>query len=173
MLTFQRVDPDCETEIDALLRWENDPVLSETLRPNFDGVPLIPITRDEVIKAYRQPDRICFLFREQQDEKWLGYVQVQLSHPVMMGEREHGGWLAICVGEHSARGKGYGKKAMQYIEDYAKSIGLTRLELGVFDFNTAARALYKSCGYREFAVEPDFAWHNGIKFSDIRMEKQI
>lgn len=178
MLYFKRVDPKCAEDIESLLRWDNDKVLSETLRPNFYNEPLPAVTCDEVYAAQTDASRVCFLFGETEKEnvrpdKWLGYVQIQFSHPVMMGERAHAGWLAICIGEPEGRRKGYGRIAMEFIEDFARSYGLDRLELGVFEFNAPARKLYESCGYKEIGRNAGFAWHNGRKFSDIRMEKRI
>jgi hypothetical protein len=51
------------------------------------------------------------------------------------------------------------------------SIG--RLELGVFEFNHAARRLYEKLGYKEIGREYDFTYYDGRMWPDIRMEKEL
>lgn len=45
------------------------------------------------------------------------------------------------------RRKGYGRQAMQELEEIARKMGLRQLELHVFAFNEGARILYESLGY--------------------------
>lgn len=45
------------------------------------------------------------------------------------------------------RGRGYAKAALDLIEKFAVSHGLSSLALHVFSFNTGAQALYRSIGY--------------------------
>ena len=45
------------------------------------------------------------------------------------------------------RRKGYGRQAMQQLEEIAREMGLRQLELHVFAFNDGARTLYDSLGY--------------------------
>lgn len=47
------------------------------------------------------------------------------------------------------QGQGYGKKAMNEIENVAKDLGMVKIELHVFAHNQAARSLYKKLGYEE------------------------
>jgi GNAT superfamily N-acetyltransferase len=50
--------------------------------------------------------------------------------------------------EQKFRGKGYGKKLINAIEDEARRFGATRSYLDTMSFQ--APAFYRSCGYREF-----------------------
>lgn len=47
----------------------------------------------------------------------------------------------------SARGKGYGKKAMGLLETEVKKLGLRHIGLHVFGHNLVARSLYEKAGY--------------------------
>ena len=49
--------------------------------------------------------------------------------------------------DESHRRKGYGRQAMQQLEEIAREMGLRQLELHVFAFNDGARTLYDSLGY--------------------------
>ena len=46
------------------------------------------------------------------------------------------------------RGKGYGRKAMEAVEEVVRGMGIARISLNVFGHNHAARALYEKIGYQ-------------------------
>ena len=50
--------------------------------------------------------------------------------------------------EPAHRRKGYGRQAMRALEERVAPLGITRINLNVFGYNDAARALYEECGYR-------------------------
>ena len=50
------------------------------------------------------------------------------------------------------RGKGYGRATLAALEDKMRAIGVTRIALNVFGFNTVARHLYQNVGYQEVAI---------------------
>jgi ribosomal protein S18 acetylase RimI-like enzyme len=50
------------------------------------------------------------------------------------------------------RGQGLGREAMRLLEERARELGATSLELNVFGGNAVARGLYRSLGFDEQAV---------------------
>jgi ribosomal protein S18 acetylase RimI-like enzyme len=50
------------------------------------------------------------------------------------------------------RGEGWGREVMLRAEDWARGEGISRIGLNVFGYNTVARRLYESLGYRETAI---------------------
>ena len=50
------------------------------------------------------------------------------------------------------RRRGYATQALAALDDHARPRSVKKLELHVFGFNTAARELYKKCGYAETNV---------------------
>lgn len=55
----------------------------------------------------------------------------------------------ILVGDTSFRNKGYGKQIINALIKIAfNELKLHRLDLGVYDFNTAAIKCYKNCGFK-------------------------
>ena len=64
------------------------------------------------------------------------------------------GWAFIYDFEiyESFRRRGYATQALSALEEHARSRTIKNLELHVFGFNTAARELYKKCGYAETNV---------------------
>lgn len=58
----------------------------------------------------------------------------------------------LMIGEAEAQGKGFAKKASRLILDYAfKELGLTQVELEVFEDNKPAIAVYLACGFQEIS----------------------
>ena len=82
-------------------------------------------------------------------------------------------WIGITIGEESARGKGLGPLAMQYLEEEIRSAGCKRIELGVFEFNEPAKKLYQKMGYAEIGRIPNFTFWQNKMWTDIRMEKYL
>jgi GNAT superfamily N-acetyltransferase len=54
--------------------------------------------------------------------------------------------------DETVRGRGFGRQAMQLLEQEVRSRGLSTIALNVFGGNSVARALYASLGYRESYV---------------------
>ena len=52
------------------------------------------------------------------------------------------------VVDETFRHQGVGQALMERVHQWAQDIGLTEVELGVWEFNTAARSLYEKMGYR-------------------------
>ncbi|WP_088006432.1 GNAT family N-acetyltransferase [Indiicoccus explosivorum] len=50
------------------------------------------------------------------------------------------------------QGKGYGKRAMQLIEETGRELGMEKIGLHVFGHNKTARALYEKLGYETMNV---------------------
>ncbi len=58
-------------------------------------------------------------------------------------------WVGIGIGERDYWGKGYGTEAMQIISRYAfEELGLYRLNLNVFSYNTRAIRVYEKAGFK-------------------------
>jgi RimJ/RimL family protein N-acetyltransferase len=79
--------------------------------------------------------------------------------------------LFIVIGEDEYRGKGYGKKAMEWILDFGfHELGLHKINLGVFEENESAIHLYKKLGFKTEGVMKDEiyfddAFHNFLSMA--------
>jgi RimJ/RimL family protein N-acetyltransferase len=103
----------------------------------------------------------------------IGEMDYQVD-PGHLFRKERGtAWIGIIIGEDAGRGRGIGSLAMQYLEEQIRALGLKRIELGVFEFNTNAIKLYQKLGYQEFARIADFTYWEGRMWQDIRMEKYL
>lgn len=61
--------------------------------------------------------------------------------------------LSLIHVEKEQRGKGYGKKLMDFVIEEAKEKGLELVALGVYKTNEVAIALYEKCGFTIFDEE--------------------
>ena len=107
------------------------------------------------------------------DDDLVGELSFQIDPAHLYKKDTSTAWLGILIGEESARGKGVGVQAMQYLEEQIQTQGLNRIELGVFEFNTRALQLYRNLGYQEIARIDDFTYWDGKMWQDIRMEKYL
>ena len=76
---------------------------------------------------------------------------------------------SICV-DPAWRGHGLARKLLDAAEERAKARGATRMRLEVNVNNTAALMLYRSVGYRDFSLVPEYYED---KADAIRMEKEM
>jgi RimJ/RimL family protein N-acetyltransferase len=79
-------------------------------------------------------------------------------------------WVGIGIGERDYWGKGYGTDAMQIIARYAfEELGLHRLTLNVFAYNTRAIRAYEKVGYKMEGRIPEALYREGKRWDMIFM----
>ncbi|PFA67115.1 GNAT family N-acetyltransferase [Bacillus sp. AFS015802] len=171
VLFTKLVEPENEI-ITALNRWDNNPDLVPLIRPNKDQDELEKrwyMTMDDLNTRLDSHDMFLIYL----DNKLVGEMNYMVDPGHLYKKVKGTAWVGITIGEPEGRGKGIGFKAVRYLENEIKKQGLTRIELGVFEFNRQAHKLYQQMGYQEVARIPDFTYWNGKMWSDIRMEKII
>jgi ribosomal protein S18 acetylase RimI-like enzyme len=62
-------------------------------------------------------------------------------------------WLNEVEIDEPFRGRGYGRRALDLLEEEVRRRGIPEIVLNVWGGNDVARALYRSEGYFERAVE--------------------
>jgi RimJ/RimL family protein N-acetyltransferase len=156
----------------AFTRWENDPLLIPLSRPNQSQQDLEKrdvVTLDDL--ARRVAHQRIFLIYE--GERLLGEMSYQVDPGHLLKKAPGTAWIGITIGEADGRGRGLGFQALQWLEREIAAQGLTRVELGVFEFNLAAQALYQRLDYQEIGRIEDFTYWDGLMWADIRMEKYL
>lgn len=153
-------------------KWENDPSLIHLIRPHPDQDSL---DKREAITVEDLQQRLehSYIYLIYLDGQLVGEMDFQVDPKHLYKKDISTAWIGIVIGEESARGKGLGLLAMQFLEKEIESHGLRRLELGVFEFNTNAIKLYQKAGYKEIGRIPDFTYWQGKLWEDIRMEKLV
>ena len=171
-VTFERLIEPTQAIANAYDKWENDPSLIPLMRPCHNEEDLTKIARITVESLKRRleqgPTWLIQLNRQLVGE--MGY-QVDPEH--LYRKEIHTAWIGITIGEESARGRGIGYQAMQFLEGQVRHHHLPRMELGVFEFNTRAIKLYKKLGFEEIGRIENFTYWQGTMWQDIRMEKYI
>lgn len=62
----------------------------------------------------------------------------------------------------SFQGKGYGREAIEWALDYAfRRVGLHRVQIRAFEWNTGALRLYERLGFKAEGREREAIWHEG------------
>jgi aminoglycoside 6'-N-acetyltransferase I len=169
---FELLSDISQDVIDAFSRWENDPELIPFSRPNACQKDL---DRREAVTGEDLQKRLAHntIYLIYLDEMLIGEMNYQVDPRHLYRKQPGTAWVGITIGEASARGQGIGGQAMRHLEARVFQQGLTRIELGVFEFNANAIKLYRRLGYVEIGRIPDFTFWQGRLWQDIRMEKEV
>jgi RimJ/RimL family protein N-acetyltransferase len=171
-ITYTKLTQPTTEFVQALNKWENDPALTHLMRPNQNQEDL---EKESVVTLDVVKQRFAYnqLYLIYMDGQIIGEMSYQVD-PRHLYKKETGtAWIGITIGEKSLQGKGIGFSAMQYLEEQIKQQGLKRMELGVFEFNTAAIKLYKRLGFQEIVRIDNFTYWQDKMWQDIRMGKYI
>lgn len=171
MLKFQRVTSGDTELIKTMVSWYNDPNIRHLIRPNFTGEADEEYTDDQLKVGLEDKNRYYYVALD--DNTPIGEVTITIDAPHLAKKIPASSWISILIGASDCRGKGYGKEMMSFLEYKSRELGLTRIELGVFEFNETAAKFYQKLGYTPFAKFEDFTFWNGSWYGDIRMEKYL
>lgn len=171
MLKFKQVTANDEALIKIMTSWYNDESIQHFIKPNFQEGPFEACTALRIKESLLEKNKYYYLAFD--DDLPIGEVSITVDPEHLARKVPNTGWISILIGESSYRKKGYGTKLMAYIEKTARDLGLERIELGVFDFNSNAINFYQKLGYVPFHEFKDFTYWNGTWHSDIRMEKYL
>ncbi len=153
--------------------WANDREIVHLMRPSFSPEELEAETVVSVESLEERINRGYVIYLIYGDEQLVGEVNYIVNPPQLMKQEPGSAWIGISIGPASARGKGIGAKAMQYLENEIRAAGYYRIELGVFEYNAPAIRLYKKMGYQEIGRIEAFTYWDGKMWTDIRMEKRL
>jgi RimJ/RimL family protein N-acetyltransferase len=171
-IKFRKLVESAAEIAERINKWENDPTLIPFIRPNKDREAL---EAREVVTLKELEERLEHhqIYLIYLEDQLVGEMDFQVD-PKHLFKKETGtAWLGIIIGEETARGKGIGHLALQYLEEQIKLQGLKRIELGVFEFNKQAIRLYEKLGYKEIAYIENFTYWQEKMWPDIRMEKYV
>lgn len=156
----------------AFHKWENDAELVSLTRPHHTKEDLEKrhtVTVEDLRKRLENHQYFLIMVEGQ----LVGEMNYMVDPPHLLKKEEGSAWIGITIGEAVGRGRGIGAKAITFLEQEIQNRGLSRIELGVFEFNTRAHQLYSSLGYQEIGRLKEFTYWDGKKWADIRMEKRL
>lgn len=102
-----------------------------------------PEAQRKMIKAFQAEPNSNILLAEADGGNFAGYL---IARGGSVNKNKHSAYLVIGIKENF-RGKGIGCRLFGELFEWAKGIGLHRLELTVITENQAAIALYKKMGF--------------------------
>ncbi|MEJ6023467.1 GNAT family N-acetyltransferase [Ramlibacter sp. PS4R-6] len=144
-----QLDPMTQAEYDAYIATSVDNYIRDTARAwarppeeveeraRKDFAELLP-------DGLASPNQHLFTARLQAGGPAVGLAWVGMS------ERPSGraAYIYDIFVNAESRGQGVGRRLLQAVEAKAIELGATRIGLNVFGYNTAARSLYESAGFR-------------------------
>ncbi|SCY25683.1 GNAT family N-acetyltransferase [Butyrivibrio sp. INlla14] len=154
-------------DTELIVKWRNN----ERVRQNF--VYRVPFTR-EIHENWLQTQ--VFAGRVVQMiicEKNNGNRPVGSVYLKYITEDKSEAEYGVFIGEDDATGKGYGNETARLAVEYARDLGLKRLILRAFSYNSVAIKSYENAGFREYQKLPMVECSDGIKSDMILMENLL
>lgn len=177
MLSYRQINPCLETSRDLhdIARWYSDAKIRHLCYPHMDSSSYRQLVEPETLhkKILRKLAGQYCLYMVRKEGKTIGEFSVELGGGQLQKHRPKSAWVGLVIGEASCRGKGLGKIIMQKAERVAVEMGAKRVELGVFEFNHPAIALYEKMGYKTFHRIPRKTYWRGRFWATICMEKML
>lgn len=171
-LSFHKMIVPETAYFESMARWYRDPAIKYAIRPNLLEADLPDMTVEEIAAGFgKNPTKQVFLVFD--DDRLIGEVSLDTDFPMLSRNSVPSAWISIIIGEKDYWGRGVGTRAMTFLEETSRALGLSRIELGVFAFNEPALHLYRRLGYVEIGRHENFTWRPEQWYADIRMEKLL
>ncbi|MEJ2879951.1 GNAT family N-acetyltransferase [Pedobacter sp. GR22-6] len=139
-----QLKPFTPKDFKRLISWlDNEEMMVQVAGPVFS----FPLTEEQLINYLADSNRHAFSVVDADTDVTIGHAEVYVTAE---------GTAKICrvlIGEESSRGKGLGKELIILLVKFSvKDIGLSNIELNVYDWNTQAIKCYEQVG---FVFNPD------------------
>jgi RimJ/RimL family protein N-acetyltransferase len=151
-------------DLPAVRRWYRDRELARLTRYS-----LRPMGDDEIDRFFQSrllsPETVAYAIVARADQRLIGLTTFSNLDP------DNGSVLFhISIGERDAWGRGYGTEATELMLELAfERIGLHRVGLSVFSFNTRAIRAYEKAGFRHEGREREAIIRDGQRWDELTM----
>lgn len=123
----------------------------------------------KMIRGFNQSDNTLMLVVEM-DGRLIANGTITRFRKMKM---RHRGNVAVAVLKEFWN-LGIGKKLLQSLEDHAKELGLSQLELDYFSGNERGKALYEKIGFIQVGETPNaYILKDGTQYNNIKMVKGL
>ena len=134
-----------------------------------DTEPISVESRKQWFAEHNSETRPLWIIEDQQD-KVLGWV----SFSSFYGRPAYNGTVELSIYmDESCRGKGYGKKILQYCIDNAGKFGVKTLLGFIFLHNEPSLKLFRYFGFEDWGLFPDVAVLDGVERTLVILGKRI
>ena len=151
-------------DLPTVRRWYRDRELARLTRYS-----LRPMGDDEIDRFFHtrllSPETVAYAIVLRAEQRLIGLTTFSNLDP------DNGTVLFhISIGEHDAWGRGYGTEATELMLELAfDRIGLHRVGLSVFSFNTRAIRAYEKAGFRHEGREREAIIRDGRRWDELTM----
>jgi len=134
-----------------------------------DTEPISVESRKQWFAEHNSETRPLWIIEDQQN-KVLGWV----SFSSFYGRPAYNGTVELSIYmDESCRGKGYGKKILQYCIDNAGKFGVKTLLGFIFLHNEPSLKLFRYFGFEDWGLFPDVAVLDGVERTLVILGKRI
>lgn len=159
-----KVRPLSIRDIPLITRWRNNPRVDQFI--SDESGRHITLAGVKIwFRNYRR-DRHKKFFLVSVDNTPIGWMGI--SH---ISRQNRNAELFLAIGEDSYRGRGFGKKSLAWLVDFAfKKLKLHKVKVGVFDHNRPSLGLCKSLGFKKEGYLKDEVrvggkWHGQLELA--------
>jgi len=128
--------------------------------------------------------QVDYMVEKFQSERAISeQIETGYSYYLLKADDDYAGYTGVCPKEDelflsklyirvSQRGKGFGRKAIEFLEDLAREKGLSKITLTVNKNNTDSIKAYEEFGFTNLGIfVQDIG--NGFVMDDYKMEKVV
>ncbi|MCX6119549.1 MAG: GNAT family N-acetyltransferase [Proteobacteria bacterium] len=175
MLRYRLINFENDDDLDLLVKWYCDRKIRHLSfrhrnSESYDNIIDRNSVREKLLKKPQSRYRMYLITWEGIP---IGEMSIELASTAIKFHRKRSCWIGIIIGESHARGKGLGGRILKKLEQVARDMGASRIELGVFEFNLRALQLYRNAGYQVCLFEKNSTWWKGKMHGSLRMEKNL
>ncbi len=171
-LALKRLEKYTIEDFEQMAKWNNDREIMYFNTVSREEKELEEISAETLMEGAIK-NKSKYIYYVMKGLEPIGEVSITDKFQFLESKDEKVAWISILIGEKKYWGQGFGRKAMELLEDQCREMGYEKIELGVFRFNERAYKMYKKLGYEEFKVIPNFTYYDGKWHDDIRMIKTI
>ncbi len=148
-IIFENLDPNNIEQASAYVEWTKDQLMVENWTRQIPNKPLVDYTLDQFKADFStKKDLEKYSFMVKVNNKYVGYGQIIINHPVAMVKDKKVAWPSIAVGNSLFRTKGLGLLICRKIYDLAKQHNCEVIEAGIFEFNTPMKRILLKNGFQ-------------------------
>jgi len=163
-LTFRNATPE---DLPRIVEIYNSTIPSRMVTADTENVSVE--SRQQWFNEHNPETRPLWLIEDLQNNT-LGWV----SFSSFYGRPAYNGTVEISIYmDESCRGKGFGKKVLQYCIDNAGKFGVKTLLGFIFLHNEPSLKLFRHFGFEDWGMFPDVAVLDGVERSVVILGKRI
>ncbi len=142
------LQPFTRADFSRLIAWSGSAEFLTQWSGSVFNFPLDAAQLENYMKVAEaaEPTRKIFRVVEKSSGAVIGHIELDLINRRNCSASV----VRVLIGEPAMRGKGIGEQMMRRILEIGfDQLGLHRIALGVFDFNTSALACYEQVGFKK------------------------